>query len=107
MAFCPKAGAEGPQAAEIKNDFPGTVGMCHPMDGYRLHRLWLPVSMATARLQEIKGVVEALERGKRGATPSSGGNLASPPTPHPPPRHSLGLGLPRSFVTGCVSLIPL
>lgn len=118
MAFCPnlplptvQAGAEVPQAAEIKNDFPGTVRMCHPMDGYRLHRHWLPVSMATARLQEIKGVVEALDRGKpgdrEGLPHPPEGTWQAPPIPHPPPRHSLGLGLSRSFVIGCVSLIPL
>lgn len=118
MAFCPnfplptvQAGAEGPQAAEIKNDVLGIVGTCHPMDGYRLHRHWPPVSMATAQLQEIKGVVEALGRGKpgdrEGLPHPPGGAWQAPPIPHPPPRHSLGLGLSHSFATGCVSLIPL
>ena len=95
MAFCPnlplptvQAGAEGPQAAEIKNDFLGTVGMSHPMDGYRPCRHWPPVSMATARLQENKwavGLWIGASLGDREGLPRpSEGTWQAPPIPHPP-----------------------
>ena len=115
MAFCPnlplptvQAGAEGPQAAEIKNDFLGTVGLSHPMDGYRPCRHWPPVSMATARLQENKwavGLWIGASLGDREGLPRpSEGTWQAPPIPHPPPRRSLGLGLSSSFVNRmCVS----
>ena len=113
MAFCPnlplptvQAGAEGPQAAEIKNDVLGTVGMYHPMDGDWPHRHWPPVSTATAQLQENKGAAEALDRGKPGRPRG-----AEPGTHLPPPTLHLGIhwGLvyPAPLLTGCVSLIPL